>query len=92
MAALVPRIPPEANFSAQVVGHSRLRKGQLCLLKSETTPPCRWPLARIVRLHLGEDGQVRVVDVRTASGELTRPVVKIVPLPTADVASPEPPS
>lgn len=61
-----------------------LQEGQLCLLKAETTPPCRWPLARITRLHPGEDGQVRVVDVRTASGNLTRPVVKIVLLPTTD--------
>jgi hypothetical protein len=68
-----------------------LKEGQLCLLKSESTPPCRWPLARIVRLHPGEDGQVRVVDVRTATGELTRSAVKIVPLPTADAAGREPP-
>ncbi|KMQ88090.1 hypothetical protein RF55_12480 [Lasius niger] len=67
-----------------------MREGQLYLLKAETTPPCRWPLARITRLHPGDDGQVRVVDVRTANGELTRPVVKVVPLPTADFADPEP--
>ncbi|XP_011859136.1 PREDICTED: uncharacterized protein LOC105556649 [Vollenhovia emeryi] len=63
-----------------------LKEGQLCLLKSELTPPCRWSLARIVRLYAGEDNQVRVVDVRTATGRLTRPVVKIVPLPPADAA------
>ncbi|KMQ85693.1 hypothetical protein RF55_15601 [Lasius niger] len=66
-----------------------LQEGQLCLLKAETTPPCRWPLTRITRIHPGKDGQVRVVDVRTSNGELTRPVVKVVPLPTADVADPE---
>lgn len=60
-----------------------LKEGQLCLLKNESTPPCRWPLARIVRLHPGGDGCVRVVDVRTAGGKFTRPVVKIVPLPAA---------
>ncbi|KMQ89843.1 hypothetical protein RF55_10471 [Lasius niger] len=67
-----------------------LQEGQLCLLKAETTPPCRWPhhtLARITGLHPGEDSQMRVVDVRTASGNLTRPVIKIVPLPTADASS-----
>ena len=65
------------------------REGQLCLLKGETTPPCRWPLARIVRLHPGDDGHVRVVDVRTSSGELSRPVVKLVPLPMTDAEDPE---
>lgn len=67
-----------------------LKEGQLCLLRNESTQPCRWPLARIVRLHPGEDGQMRVVDVRTSGGELTRPVVKVVPLPTAGTADPEP--
>ncbi|XP_011685200.1 PREDICTED: uncharacterized protein LOC105448376 [Wasmannia auropunctata] len=61
-----------------------LKEGQLCLVKSEVTPPSRWSLARITRIHLGEDGQVRVVEVRTAAGQLTRPVVKIVPLLSAD--------
>jgi len=61
-----------------------LREGQLCLVKQETTPPTRWPLARVTRLHPGDDGQVRVVTVRTAAGELRRPVVKLVPLPTDD--------
>lgn len=66
-----------------------LRKGQLCLVKGENTPPCRWPLARITRLHPGEDGRVRVVDVRTSVGELTRPVVKLVALSMAAAAEPE---
>ncbi|XP_071579066.1 uncharacterized protein [Temnothorax nylanderi] len=67
-----------------------LREGQLCLIKSETTPPSRWPLARVIRLHPGEDGQVRVVDLRTANGEFTRPVVKLVPLPPANTPAREP--
>ena len=63
-------------------------EGQLCLVKGESTPPCRRPLARVTRLHPGEDGQVRVVDVRTSVGELTRPVVKLVPLPAAAASDP----
>ncbi|XP_036147020.1 uncharacterized protein LOC118647026 [Monomorium pharaonis] len=67
-----------------------LKEGQLCLLRNETTPPTRWPLARIVRLYPGDDGQIRVVEVRTPAGTLTRPAVKIVPLPAADAdAAPE---
>ncbi|KMQ90572.1 bel12-ag transposon polyprotein [Lasius niger] len=69
-----------------------IQEGQLCLVRGESTPPCRWPLARITRLHPGPDGQVRVVDVRTSVGELTRPVVKIVPLPSATDADPGPPA
>ena len=58
--------------------------GRLCLIRSELTPPTKWPLARIVRIHLGQDGQIRVVTVRTASSELTRPIVKLILLPIAD--------
>ncbi|XP_077275741.1 uncharacterized protein LOC143904736 [Temnothorax americanus] len=63
--------------------------GRLCLLRNETTPPTRWPLARVVKVHPGEDGRVRVVTVRTATGELTRPIVKLVLLPASDGDPPE---
>lgn len=62
--------------------------GDLCLLRTETSPPTRWPLARITSLHPGDDGVTRVVTVRTASSELVRPLVKLVLLPGADIASP----
>lgn len=55
--------------------------GHLCLLRSEATSPTRWPLARIVRVHPSEDGQIRVVTVRSATSELTRPIAKLVLLP-----------
>jgi len=58
-----------------------LRVGQLCLVRNESTSPAKWPLARITALHPGKDGRVRVVSVRTATTELTRPVIKIVALP-----------
>ncbi|XP_011162211.1 uncharacterized protein LOC105197500 [Solenopsis invicta] len=59
-----------------------LKEGQLYLLKQETTPPTRWPLVHVTRLHPGDDGEVRVVFVRGATGELRRPVIRLVPLPT----------
>ncbi|XP_025265733.1 uncharacterized protein LOC112638368 [Camponotus floridanus] len=60
--------------------------GGLCLVRSDITPPTRWPLARITKLHPGDDGVTRVVTVRTASSELVRPLIKIVLLPGADTA------
>ncbi|XP_039303484.1 uncharacterized protein LOC120357383 [Solenopsis invicta] len=58
--------------------------GRLCLIRHENTPPARWPLARIVRVHRGEDGQIRVVTVRTAASEFTRPIVKLILLPVSE--------
>lgn len=60
-----------------------LQIGQLCLLRGENTPPSKWSLARIIRLHEGQDGHTRVVTVRTATSEFTRPVVKLIILPVA---------
>lgn len=64
-------------------GGESVTVGRLCLIRNEATPPNRWPLARIEALHPGADGHVRVVEVRTASSRLTRPVSKLVLLPTS---------
>ena len=55
-------------------------KGELVLLRSENTPPSRWPLGRIEAVYPGDDGAIRVVDVRTARSTIRRPVVKLVRL------------
>ncbi|KAJ8949760.1 hypothetical protein NQ318_005083 [Aromia moschata] len=44
-------------------------------------PPLRWQLARVVGVHPGADGVVRVATVRTSTGLMKRPVVKLCPLP-----------
>lgn len=61
-----------------------IKIGRLCLIRSETTPPTRWPLARVVRVHPGKDGHIRVITVRSATSELTRPIAKLVLLPRGD--------
>ncbi|KMQ90765.1 hypothetical protein RF55_9437 [Lasius niger] len=58
--------------------------GRLYLIRQENTPPTRWPLARIVRVHPREDGQICVVTVRIAASEFTRPIVKLILLPVSD--------
>lgn len=52
------------------------------VLVHQNSPPLSWPLARVTAVHPGTDGVVRVVDLRTPNGHLTRPVVKVFPLPT----------
>ncbi|XP_057329785.1 uncharacterized protein LOC130670399 [Microplitis mediator] len=58
-----------------------IKVGSLVLLTDERLPPSKWPLARVIQLHLGQDGLCRVVTVKTATSTLTRPVVKLAPLP-----------
>ena len=42
--------------------------------------PTRWPLARVIEVHPGQDGKVRVVTIKTSKGVYTRRVVKLVTL------------
>ena len=44
---------------------------------------CRRPTECIERLHYGSDGHIRVVDLRTQGGKLTRSLVNLCFLPTA---------
>jgi len=57
--------------------------GDVVVLQDDSVVPCKWPLARVVETHAGQDGIVRVVTVKTATGNYKRPVTKIaVLLPT----------
>ena len=44
--------------------------------------PEKWPLARVLTTHTGNDGLVRVITVKTSIGTYRRPVTKVVPLST----------
>ena len=60
---------------------TNLIQGQLVLLIDDLTPLAHWPLASVIHAVQGDDEQVTVVKVRTAKGETTRSIVKVVPLP-----------
>lgn len=61
---------------------SNLNKGDIVILKEECTPPACWPLGKIVSVNKNKhDNLVRSVVIRTAKGEYTRPINKIVLLP-----------
>nr|XP_022904697.1 uncharacterized protein LOC111416825 [Onthophagus taurus] len=55
--------------------------GQLVLVKDERLPPSKWMLARIVELHPGVDGHVRVATIKTPTTTLIRPIIKLSVLP-----------
>lgn len=60
-----------------------LEPGTLVLVKSPGIPAVHWPTARVVDTHVGKDGVVRVVTLRTPSGEYKRPVSSLIPFPPA---------
>ncbi|XP_075150517.1 uncharacterized protein LOC142224622 [Haematobia irritans] len=57
-----------------------LQENDLVVIKDEKVAPSEWKLGRIEKTYLGSDQNVRVVDVRTVNGVITRPIVKIIKL------------
>ncbi|XP_043288839.1 uncharacterized protein [Venturia canescens] len=59
----------------------QIRVGTMVLLTDESLPPLKWPLARVVEVHPGPDGLIRVVTIKTATTTLKRPIAKLAVLP-----------
>lgn len=55
-------------------GGESIRLGDVVLVGSDGTKRFSWPLARVIQLFPGVDGVVRVVTLKTATGEITRPI------------------
>jgi len=65
-----------------IKGQENVKVGDLVVIKDNLSSPLVWKLGRIRELLPGPDGVVRVVKLLTNQGLITRPVVKIVPLPS----------
>ncbi|GJQ70755.1 hypothetical protein Trydic_g687 [Trypoxylus dichotomus] len=55
--------------------------GDLVVIKDDHLPPSRWKLGRITEIQPGKDNVVRVVTIRTSSGQMKRSVTRVCPLP-----------
>lgn len=63
--------------------HKNLEKGDLVLIQEDNTPSLQWRMGRVSKAISGKDNIVRVVEVITAKGCITRPVTKLAVLPVA---------
>lgn len=50
------------------------------LIKDENTPSTYWSMGRVIEVHPGSDGLVRVATLKTQGGTLKRPIAKLCPL------------
>ncbi|XP_037961012.1 uncharacterized protein LOC119690089 [Teleopsis dalmanni] len=57
-----------------------LQENTLVIMKDGNLPPLQWALGRVINIHKGTDGMVRVVDVKTASGIVRRAIHNLAPL------------
>ncbi|XP_065084340.1 uncharacterized protein LOC135706623 [Ochlerotatus camptorhynchus] len=55
--------------------------GSIVALKDENVPPQKWPLGRVISIHPGTDGRVRVATVKISSGTTKRAISKLCLLP-----------
>ncbi|GFT73200.1 hypothetical protein TNCV_87061 [Trichonephila clavipes] len=37
----------------------------MVLIREENPPPCKWLLGRVVKIYMGKDKKVKVVDIKT---------------------------
>ena len=51
--------------------------GDVVVLREDGLIPLKWQLARVVRVHPGLDGMVRVATIKTQFGTYKRPVTKL---------------
>ncbi|XP_036342706.1 uncharacterized protein LOC118751986 [Rhagoletis pomonella] len=61
--------------------HNNINVGDMVIIKEDNTPVLQWPLGRTINVYEGNDGVVRVADVKTASGTCKRPIHRLAPLP-----------
>lgn len=61
--------------------NENLQVGNIVLIEDERLPPLKWLLGKILDVHPGSDGLVRVCTVKTINGIYKRPVVKLSLLP-----------
>lgn len=79
----------QRNKKSSVV-QPNLIVGQLCVVKDDNLPPCTWITGRVIKVHPGPDGLIRVATLHTSKGEIKRSISKLCILPfEADVGEGE---
>lgn len=63
---------PEENISV----------GTMVVIKDDNVSINEWRLGRVTKIYTGSDGRVRVADIITQRGTITRPIVKLISIPS----------
>lgn len=71
----------QTRYKWQRGDSQEVKLGTLVILKEDNYPPLLWHMGKVVDVHPGSDGQVRVVTVKTKNGLVKRAVSRLCPLP-----------
>ena len=77
------------RYKWQTPAEQHLKTGDLVWIVEETDPRGYYPTARIVELRYGSDSVKRSAVLRTSTGSLVRPLVKLVPVFPTSSSGPE---
>lgn len=61
-----------------------VQRGQVVLVSEDNEAPTQWALGRVMDVHHGTDGLVRVADIKCRTKTLRRPIHKLSLLPILD--------
>ncbi|XP_065941558.1 uncharacterized protein [Magallana gigas] len=61
-----------------------ISEGDIVLIIEPNLPRGHWQLGRILEIHTGKDGHVRVARVKVGQKSMTRPITKLCPLEFSD--------
>ncbi|GFX56927.1 integrase catalytic domain-containing protein [Trichonephila clavipes] len=65
---------------SKVRKEASVKDGDIVLIGDNDVKRINWPMAKIIKSFPGKDGRIRVVEVKTPSGNLIRPIQKLYPL------------
>ncbi|GFT53137.1 uncharacterized protein NPIL_423771 [Nephila pilipes] len=66
------------------VPSAELSVNDLVLIKDDNLSPLKWKMARVIHTYKGTDDIIRAVNLKTVSGEMKRPIHKLIRLPVKD--------
>ncbi|KAF8777077.1 hypothetical protein HNY73_014000 [Argiope bruennichi] len=65
---------------SKIRNESKIKEGDIVLIGDIRLKRINWPLGRVIKLYLGKDKKVRLVEVQTKSGSFLRPIQRLFPL------------
>lgn len=78
----IHRLSPRNKWKNE---QEEVKEGDVVLIIEDNVKRGHWKMAEVTRVHVGDGGLVRVVEIRTADGKvLKRPVTKLVMLMKSD--------
>ncbi|GBO00680.1 hypothetical protein AVEN_119801-1 [Araneus ventricosus] len=65
---------------SKICNESKIKEGDIVLIGDSNVKRINWPLGRVIKLYLGKDKKVRLVEIQTKSGSFLRPIQRLFPL------------